>query len=471
MGSDALQKPRHSKTLELFRISRKSIGTYLVFTLKAIFSLALCYVIYFVPVLKFLPSEWQDVVIPWTLIWVTIEVGFLLAVLVRVYYCSSIDHLPTLNAKEFRLFLAEIQSPRSIENAAEYLKGWFYGSDIGKIGKQDIMQWLSALLYNQIQENMTVSQISNVLVLMRSLEKRLGIKFDDVPNPNTKKMMLTHDPIEISFRPLIFYASMRFVATSIRLIYWRHGFQRKSKGSMVSYYRAGTSCEPSLVFFHGIGIGLGSYTRFILALVKKYPTRTIVLFEMPSVAMRLSLTHCLPEEFANLCAERLLEVGSTDNIVIGHSLGTALVRWMDYFHPNLVQHRIFVDPICFSLWTSDVAYNFVYRCPEKSQAMFLMKYFSAMEPGIALYLRRYFVWHHNTYFTEHLPKNCKIYLSERDSIVNTNYVSGYLERHPHDTREVDILKGLAHGDFLLGGNYNCIFSDISRMGWVPSDTV
>ena len=103
----------------------------------------------------------------------------------------------------------------------------------------------------------------------------------------------------------------------------------------------------------------------------KYPDRNIVLFEMPSISMKLDENHILPQDFSNHVASTLLSLSLKSAIFAGHSLGTCCVSWMLKFHPSLVKATLFVDPVCFKLWTHHIAYNALYRKPRTFHEAFI----------------------------------------------------------------------------------------------------
>ncbi|KAL7747285.1 hypothetical protein RI367_007339 [Sorochytrium milnesiophthora] len=71
--------------------------------------------------------------------------------------------------------------------------------------------------------------------------------------------------------------------------------------------------------------------------------------------------------------------------------------------PMLLRDLIFTDPICFGLCWSDVAYNFVYKRPRTwSQA--LTRFFAGRDPGISGYLYRHFWWFENVLFRSQWEK-------------------------------------------------------------------
>lgn len=89
------------------------------------------------------------------------------------------------------------------------------------------------------------------------------------------------------------------------------------------------------------------------------------MFEMPAISQRLSKGFVTPEKYAGQVANHLKELGFKKSIMVGHSFGTFCVRWMDLFHPELVHSRVFIDPVCFSLFTHHMVYNALYKQPRK----------------------------------------------------------------------------------------------------------
>ena len=106
--------------------------------------------------------------------------------------------------------------------------------------------------------------------------------------------------------------------------------------------------------------------------------------------MQLTSKMMLPDEYAGKVYKVLQQEKIEKIVTVGHSLGTTVMCWLDKYYPGLVHSRVFMDPVCFTLWTHDIARNFMYRNPTQLKH-YLLKYVAALEPGISLYLRRYFV--------------------------------------------------------------------------------
>jgi hypothetical protein len=364
-----------------------------------------------------------------------------------------------MSGNDFELVLKEIQSPKATPCPRSFIQGWFLGLSYDQISREDLLKWTFGICFNTTLAQLDESDGIRSDRLVEIFENLIGHKF--VERPSTQKMiLLTTDPSEIVYRPMLFYGVTNALDICIRGLLSCYRFKRFDEKHCITYYRKGRDeAASTLVFFHGIGLGLVPYIRFILSLVHRFPNRSILLFEMPFIAMKLSKNYCLPKKFSRLVFEKCQELKVKDLTLIGHSLGTIMIRWMDHYYPELVSRRVFIDPICFALWTSDIAYNFLYRKPAKFMQYFI-KYMASTEPGIALYFRRFFIWYENTYFSENLPENSSIYLSENDDVVNTEFVSNYLNNHHSDSRKIFILENSFHGKMIAVGDYTDLMNDL-----------
>jgi pimeloyl-ACP methyl ester carboxylesterase len=397
-----------------------------------------------------------------------LEALFLLFMNIKYKVFKSMDskHLPTVDS-EFSTILKEFEL---IEDMDSFLSGWFFGADPESITEDDMIEWTASQFFNTNPSQMTTHQWSMTNEFLQLVNKKLKIPlrsraqeyFCLIRQAPLKKILLTLDPPVIYHRPIVYYLVVRGIDRICRIILQLLGFSRNTDGELPFYMRHGTSDEPSIVFFHGLGIGLTSYLPFVLALSISYPDRNILLFEMPSITMRLDENHVLPKEYASHVAESLYVLGLQKIIVAGHSLGTACVRWMDLYYPDLIATRLFIDPICFSLWDHHIAHNALYREPKTFHELFIMLV-AMSEPGHATFLHRYFVWFHNTYFTSDLPENCYIFLSEKDNIVNTPGVLKYLLRNPNPSRRLVLIEAFRHGQILASPEVARVVSAIKQL--------
>ena len=328
--------------------------------------------------------------INWSTWWVFIDIVFFGLVELRFRGTKSLDHIPLADNSVLHMILRELDDERSVGDVKKFMEGWFFGTKMESLYKGDIMSWVSAMFFNKKLQNLSSEQLENVELVVGRFEEKLGYLLPEGIDHKSRKMMVTLDPVSLCHRPLFFYAAVKCLDVAARSALWNAGFIRSTDRGVITYLKQGSRNETPLVFFHGIGIGLFPYIRLIWAMVAKFPHRTIILFEKTSISMRLDRTLLLPEEYAHKIHFKLKEARIEKIVVVGHSLGTICIRWIDYYYPDIIQSRVFIDPVCFTLWTHDIAQNFMYRSPNKIRH-YLLKYLASMEPGISLYLRRYFV--------------------------------------------------------------------------------
>jgi hypothetical protein len=207
-------------------------------------------------------------------------------------------------------------------------------------------------------------------------------------------LRLTTDPPFLLVRPFLFYAGIKVVYVAGILSMKFLGFKNKQtnhKGVHMWYRKRSNDPEKAIILFHGLGIGLSLYIPYIMLLIKEFQNHDIVLYEMASISMKLDTHYVMPSDYADLVKTSLHSLNIKKAVLVGHSLGSSCIRWIDHYHPEIVNGRIFVGPICFKLWKHDVAYNATMRWPSTAHEA-IIKFIAMSEPGIGMYLRRNFVW-------------------------------------------------------------------------------
>lgn len=328
----------------------------------------------------------------WNTSWILLDIAFIILIESRFRYGQpkSNTYLPIASQEIINDLMEELEDERSVGCMIDYMEKWFFDHPIEDLKRGDIIEWSACMLFNTTVPEITQEQLEVIESMITRLEKNVNLKLAETSSRQAKKMLLTVDPVEIFHRPLIFYASIKTVTFFTGCALWKAGFEQTNDKGIITYIKRGTSNEPPIVFFHGIGIGLSPYLRFIYSIMERFPDRTIILFEKGAISMQLASHYLLPEQYAKKVHEKIRAEGIDQIVVVGHSLGTMVICWLDYFYPDLIQSRLFLDPVCFALWTSDIARNFMYRSPDNMKH-YVLKYVASMEPGISLYLRRYFV--------------------------------------------------------------------------------
>ena len=118
-------------------------------------------------------------------------------------------------------------------------------------------EWVACLFFNSRPQQLNEEQLEMSNEFLTMLQDKLGFKLcrrrsDQQP---IRKILLTLDAPVIYHRPFAYYAVVRFIDMICRFIMNFLGFQRRISGTLPYSIRRGTSSEPAVVFFHGLGIG------------------------------------------------------------------------------------------------------------------------------------------------------------------------------------------------------------------------
>ncbi|CAD7952106.1 unnamed protein product [Amoebophrya sp. A120] len=119
---------------------------------------------------------------------------------------------------------------------------------------------------------------------------------------------------------------------------------------------------------------------------------------------------------------------------IGHSFGTFVMAWMIRRRPHLVAYATLIDPVCFRLFSPDIAYNMVYREP-KTWIQTAIQYFVAKEIHVAQSMARRMVWQSWILWPEKLKFPTNVILSGLDSIIPAHSIRTHLVAHSEMRRQ------------------------------------
>ncbi|OAR05712.1 hypothetical protein LLEC1_07115, partial [Akanthomyces lecanii] len=205
-----------------------------------------------------------------------------------------------------------------------------------------------------------------------------------------------------------------------------------------------------VVFFHGIGVGLLTYLRFLFDLVKAANAQQsaqdgtagirIIAVEMLPVSFRLTSPPLDKRAFLGALASILDAHGWDDDFaIVSHSYGsvpTTHILTADGEHAALsrrVAAATLVDPVTIMLQLPHVAYNFTRRRP-RTAAEWQLWYFASTDVGVATVLGRHFHWRQNIIWKEDLllrrpggdHRRVTVSLAAKDIIVNAPAVARYL---------------------------------------------
>ncbi|TQW08269.1 alpha beta hydrolase fold family [Cordyceps javanica] len=425
---------------------------------------------------------------------------------------------PTRAEREalFRRCVAHAREP------AAYLRGWFLGAPLDDIRRDNVREFLlwaffetgaedvaataaaAAASQPPAQSTAAAAELSAELDgYVAALEERLGRRFAEGRGA-AKSLRLTLDPVATAYRGLAWYAVMALVDAATCALLRGHGFRfygRSSTAEVLAtfpprpqellsrykspapalgywYYgppssdrprRAEESNRPAsggkqqqqlpVVFFHGIGVGLLTYLRFLFDLVKAGnakstqadagPTR-IIAIEMLPVSFRLTSPPLDKRAFLAAFTSIVDAHGWDDFSIVSHSYGsvpTTHVLTAEGDDDGALSRRAraatLVDPVTVLLQLPHVAYNFTRRRP-RTAAEWQLWYFASADVGVATVLGRHFFWRQNIIWKEQLlrlqgggHRRVTVSLAAKDIIVNAPAVAQYLREQPEDAAAGD----------------------------------
>ncbi|KAI0796702.1 hypothetical protein C8Q75DRAFT_710801 [Abortiporus biennis] len=386
----------------------------------------------------------------------------------------------------------DVNDPRAVD-FRNYLRTWQVAS-FGKvpwssIRRQEMYAWLYWAIFNSRFTSLEDTPSSRQQILrevLHLLEKRAGISIPEGSNPASTPYLLTLDPINVAWRPFIWYLGVTLSNYVQRRKFESHWNAKVATYKGLEYvlriptgWSARQGPRP-IVFLHGLGLGLTQYKLFLSHLLDAVPDHPVLIPLHPHVSQELFHPRYLQpmgrrestETLAGLLQELGWVIPPKDNssesdssdtdeheghsgvVMISHSNGSFTHAWMLKSYPQMILRSCFVDPVTFCSWEGDLCYNFVYRKATTGLEL-LMKYFVGTELGVANFLQRHFDWSSNSLWFDEIPNarnpaKTMFFLGGNDAIVDAQRVKRYLTSH-------GIRKGLwfdpngRHGQALLAG--------------------
>lgn len=346
-----------------------------------------------------------------------------------------------------------------------YLRWWFLGADIDDIRRDNVREFLLWAFFDMGVEEARSCDGREAVEgeldeYIANIEERLGHPLER-GRGTAQSLRLTLDGIDTTYRSLAWYAVVFVVDQATHLAMLWHGFQyyarspaatletfpprpqellarRRSPAPGLGYWHHPhrTDGELPVVFFHGIGIGLWTYVRFV-AEMHAGRTRGVIALELLPVSFRLTAPPPGKAEFLRQMARILDHHRGWDRFtIVSHSYGSVLTTHL-LGSPALgrrVPSVVLLDPVTIMLHLPDVAYNFTRRHPRRANEWQLW-YFASTDPGVAHCLGRHFFWRENIIWKEELlsrrgqdgARKAAVCLSGRDLIVDAAAVAEYLD--------------------------------------------
>ncbi|KAH7324367.1 hypothetical protein B0I35DRAFT_406183 [Stachybotrys elegans] len=352
-----------------------------------------------------------------------------------------------------------------------YLQGWFMGAKMHDIQRDNVREFLLWAFFDTQDDDLDAgdSRVEHELdEYIAVVEKRLGRPLKPGRGP-AKSLRLTLDSVHATYRGLTWYAVIFLVDQLTHLAMSWYGFQYHARapsevlkmfpprpqellcrqrsptpGLGYWHYPHTDSSKRPVVFFHGIGVGLWTYVRFLREICTSHAdggSVGVIAVELLPVSFRL--TNPLPDKasFITQMSKILKHHGWGSYSITSHSFGSVLTTHM--IHSTEAGSRaasaVLIDPVTISLHLPSVAYNFTRRSPKRANEWQLW-YFASTDPAVALSLGRHFFWRENIMWEDELRggpsagEGCDVgrewkaavCLSGMDLIVDTEAVAQYL---------------------------------------------
>ncbi|KHN95450.1 uncharacterized protein MAM_06727 [Metarhizium album ARSEF 1941] len=364
---------------------------------------------------------------------------------------------------------------------AEYLRWWFLGADLEDICRDNLRDFFLWAFFDTEVKNHNPATIdrdiwNEVNEYVTLTEARLGHPLREGRGP-AKSLRLTLDGISTAYRCLLWYFIVFLVDQATHFVLVWHGFRyyarsfdvaqrtfpprpqelfakRRSTAPELGYWflphATHSRNRQSVIFWHGIGIGLWTYVWFIMQLRTSWApdhSTSILVPEMLPISFRLTDPPPRKDELLNMTMQILDHHQGWERFtLVCHSYGSVPTTHM-LRSPSLrrrIQSVVLIDPVTILLHLPNIAYNFTRRTPKRANEWQLW-YFASTDLGVALCLGRHFFWRENITWMEDLvldstqqtaQDHCKgaqrvaVCLSGRDLIVDTAAVTRYLSSSP-----------------------------------------
>jgi pimeloyl-ACP methyl ester carboxylesterase len=290
---------------------------------------------------------------------------------------------------------------RAVARFRAHLSQWFAdGVAPEAVGRENMVQWLAAGLFNSFPPLLSPAQRAEALECVALIERVTGHRFAPGFNPRARALRPTVDPVRALHRPLAVYACVAALEAAARALLWLQGFRRAQLGGFRYWFRegGGDSGDASpLVFMHGVGQGLLPYVHWLWTL----RSRPVFLLELPHVSMRVWERVPAARETADAVAAMLGERGFARCVAVGHSFGTFGVAWLVRYRPEALRGAVLLDPVCLLLSLPTAGTAFLYRTPRSLEG-WAVRLAATRELGIARVLSRSFWYWENTLWLEDL---------------------------------------------------------------------
>jgi len=312
-------------------------------------------------------------------------------------------------------------------------QGWFEGPEISREGIYDLLVWG---FIQKNPEELKPKDISWVNSFTDEIIKACPELKDLPAKGGSKPRRVSKDPIQTSWIPAIAYIFPFILDCLGTICLYCQGFKHFQAGKLRYWFREDASAEneESMVFYHGIGVGLFGY----LGMLQIFPHRKQVLVDFPWINVNFFATYfeTKPPTRADFLEAMKIIYGRHEiqkAEMIGQSYGTTQAAWFLLNQPEMVTRLTLFDPICLFMCLPNATETFFsqdklagkYKCNDfgNNLQVFLFKRFNFYRRELSLQrqMTRYF-WLDAVIVPENLPKDSTVIMFEDDVLLPLNVI-------------------------------------------------
>jgi pimeloyl-ACP methyl ester carboxylesterase len=443
-----------------------------------------------------LPLEFTTILTPLFFILTILEFSFYLLVyrphVSKRLGTAAAIHPPALSRADrnalFRRVLADVLEPEA------YLRGWFLGADSRDIRRGNVADFLAWAFFERDAAEVNGEDEEDLDGMVNRIGALLGRKLPPGRGAATA-LRLTLDPVEAKYRSFLWYLIIGLIDVATHVCLAWFGFQyyaqpakdalsvfpprpqqllsrkRSVAPGMGYWHRPGRPDVTPVVLLHGIGVGLLSYIRLLVAITSRDPDAPVIAVEILPISFRLCPPPLPRPQFLSSLSD-VLAAHSIDRFcLVGHSYGTVLATHV--VHSPLcprIESLVLVDPVAVQLHLPDVAVNFTRRPPRTANEWQLW-FFASTDPGVAECLARWFFWRDNVLWREDIQtmvddgKRVAVFLAGKDLILDAWAVHRYLDQ-VHGV-EITMMEKLDHSQVLYRPEQNLVIDRIRELCQLP----
>jgi hypothetical protein len=380
----------------------------------------------------------------------------------RVLREAQASHLPPKSTKDRRaaIWAGVRECNEGTTDPLQYLRNYFSPHALEEISREHMQSFYAEAMFNCPIGDLTIDELVEMEGFLTILETDLRARFPSAAagGLSPSLMRLHYDPVLALAKPLVYYAASHLVDLCSDGFLALLGFTRRRSGALTYWLLrppkqssilagggSGSGKNP-IVFVHGVGLGLVTYTQFIVRLVMATPAdQPIILLELPHASMKLNVEIIPSMKVVVDCTADILTAHHFPQAhFVVHSLGSFVFGAVQCYAPTIVSSVVLIDPVCFKLWEPHVMHNFCYRNPTTPMQV-AMKHLVTRELTISHFFHRHFYWTECVLFRKDVPKVTHVIVSELDSIIDGPDVCAYLQATPGTGAEAGVKAGTETG--------------------------